>query len=98
MKGIILAGGSGSRLYPLTKVVNKHMISVYNRPMLYFPLQTLIDANIKDILIVSGKGHAGQFLELLGDGSEFGVNINYTVQEKPAGIAQALGLAKRFAN
>lgn len=97
MKGIILAGGTGSRLYPLTKTINKHILPVYRLPMIYYPLQTLIDANINEILIVSGKGHCGQFLELLGDGSEFGVNLSYTVQEKPGGIAQALSLTRKFA-
>lgn len=97
-KGVVLAGGSGTRLLPLTKVTNKHLIGIYDRPMIYFSLQTLINANIKDIMIVAGKGHAGSFLELLGDGSEFGINLSYTVQEKSGGIAQALGLTKRFAN
>ena len=92
IRGIILAGGSGSRLSPLTKVTNKHLLAVYNKPMIYYPLQTLIDAEITDIMIVAGKGHAGSFLELLGDGSEFGANISYMVQEQPKGIAHALGL------
>lgn len=98
MKGIVLCGGTGTRLFPLTKIFNKHLIPVYNDFMVMYPIRTLINAGLTDILIVSGKGHAGQFLELLGDGSEFGININYTVQEKPSGIAHALGLAKRFAN
>lgn len=98
MKGIILAGGSGTRLFPLTKIQNKHLIPVYNDLMIMYPLRTLIDAGITEIMIVAGKGFAGQFLELLGDGSEFGVQLNYTVQEKPAGIAHAIGLAKRFVN
>jgi len=96
MKGIILAGGSGSRLFPLTRVANKHLLPVYDRPMIYYPIQTLVDAGIKDIMIVSGKGHAGQFLELLGEGAEFGVQFRYAVQEKPGGIAEALGLCKNF--
>lgn len=96
MKGIILAGGSGSRLHPLTKVTNKHLLPVYNKPMIYYPLKTLIDAGIKDILIVSGRGHAGHFLELLGSGEEFNIELSYAVQEKPGGIAQALGLARKF--
>lgn len=98
IRGIILAGGSGSRLSPLTKVTNKHLLAVYNKPMIFYPLNTLITAGISDIMIVSGKGHAGHILELLGDGSEFGVNLSYAIQEKPAGIAQALGLTKRFTN
>ncbi|MBA3036742.1 MAG: spore coat protein [Desulfobacterium sp.] len=98
MKGIILAGGSGSRLHPLTKVTNKHLLPVYDKPMIYYPLKTLIDAGIKDIIIVSGKGHAGHFLELLGSGEDMDMDItlSYTVQEKAGGIAQALGLTRRF--
>lgn len=98
MKGIILAGGSGSRLSPLTNVTNKHLLPIYNKPMIFYPLNTLISAEISEIMIVSGKGHAGHILELLGDGSEFGIALSYAVQEKPAGIAQALSLTKRFAN
>lgn len=97
MRGIILAGGSGSRLSPLTKVTNKHLLAVYNEPMIYLPLRTLINSGIKEILIVSGKGHAGHFLELLGSGEEFNIELSYAVQEKPGGIAQALGLARKFA-
>jgi glucose-1-phosphate thymidylyltransferase len=98
VKGVILAGGSGSRLFPLTKITNKHLLPVYNKPMIYYPLQTLIDAGIKDILLVSGRGHAGHFLELLGSGAEFGCNLTYEIQEDAGGIAQALGLAERFAD
>ena len=98
MKGIILAGGTGSRLYPLTKVTNKHLLPVYDRPMIYYPLQTLIDAGIDDILIVSGRGHAGHFLELLGSGAEFGVRLTYEIQEEAGGIAQALSLTEDFAD
>lgn len=97
MKGIILAGGTGSRLYPLTKVTNKHLLPVYDRPMIYYPLQTLIDAGIKDIMVVSGRGHVGHFLELLGSGAEFGVKFSYEIQSEAGGIAQALSLAKDFA-
>lgn len=96
MKGIILAGGTGSRLYPLTKVTNKHLLPVYDEPMIYYPLKTLVNAGIKDILIVSGKGHVGHFLELLGSGSEFGVRLSYEIQKEAGGIAQALGLAEHF--
>ncbi len=98
MKGIILAGGTGSRLYPLTKVTNKHLLPVYDKPMIYYPLQTLIDAGIDDIMVVSGKGHAGHFLELLGSGAELGVHLTYEIQEKAGGIAQALSLARDFAD
>jgi len=98
ISGIILAGGTGSRLGDLTIVTNKHLLPVYNKPMIYYALQTLIDTDIEDIMIVSGRSHAGHFLELLGSGEEFGVNLSYTVQESPSGIAGALGLCKRFAN
>ena len=98
MKGIILAGGTGSRLFPLTKVTNKHLLPVYNKPMIYYPLETLKEAGIDNILIVSGKGHAGHFLELLGDGRKLGVHLSYAVQEEPGGIAQALGLAEDFSD
>ncbi len=99
MKGVILAGGTGSRLYPLTKVTNKHLLPVYNKPMIYYPLQTLVDAGLDEIMLVSGKGHAGHFLELLGSGAEFGVHLlTYEIQEEAGGIAQALGLAEDFAD
>jgi glucose-1-phosphate thymidylyltransferase len=98
MKGIILAGGTGLRLYPLTKVTNKHLLPVYNRPMIYYPLQTLISTGMDDILIVSGRGHAGHFLELLGSGAEFGVRLTYEIQEEAGGIAQALSLTEDFAD
>ena len=98
MKGVILAGGLGTRLYPLTKVTNKHLLPVYDRPMIYYPVQTLINAGIDDILIVTGGNNAGDFLKLLGNGKEFGLkHINYTYQEGEGGIAQALGLAEFFA-
>ena len=98
MKGIILAGGTGSRLYPLTKVTNKHLLPVYDKPMIYYPLKTLMDAGIKDIMIVSGRGHAGDFLELLGSGSDIGVHFTFEIQEQAGGIAQALGLAEDFSD
>lgn len=98
MKGIILAGGTGSRLSPLTKVTNKHLLPVYNKPMIYYPLFSLKEAGIDNVMIVSGKGHAGDFLELLGSGSQFGMKISYEVQEEAGGIAQALGLTEHFAN
>ena len=96
MKGIILAGGTGSRLDPLTWVTNKHLLPVYDRPMIYFSIQTLVKAGIKDIMIVSGKGHAGHFLELLQSGEQFGAHFSYGVQDRPGGIAQALGLFPDF--
>jgi len=98
MKGVILAGGTGSRLYPLTKVTNKHLLPVYDKPMICYPLQTLMDAGIDDILIVSGRGHVGHFLELLGSGSDMGVRLSYEIQEGAGGIAQALGLAQRWSD
>jgi len=98
MKGIILAGGTGSRLYPLTKVTNKHLLPVYDQPMIYYPLYTLVNAGITEIMIVSGRGHAGHFLELLGSGAEFGVRLTYEIQEKAGGIAEALGLAGSWAD
>ena len=98
LKGIILAGGLGKRLHPLTKISNKHLLPVYSKPMIYYPLQTLVDAGIEDILIVTGGRNAGDFLRLLGNGSEFGLkHINYTYQEGEGGIADALRLAQHFA-
>jgi len=96
MKGVILAGGTGSRMYPLTKVTNKHLLPVYDKPMIFYPLQTLVNAGIREIMIVSGRGHAGHFLELLGSGMEFGVQLTYEIQEKAGGIAEALGLAESW--
>jgi glucose-1-phosphate thymidylyltransferase len=98
MKGVILAGGLGTRLYPLTKVTNKHLLPVFDKPMIYYPIQTLINAGIDDILIVTGGNNAGDFLKLVGNGKEFGLkHINYTYQEGEGGIAEALGLAEFFA-
>lgn len=98
MKGIILAGGEGSRLYPLTKITNKHLLPVYNKPMIHYPLRTLINSGVKDILIVSGVGHAGHFLNLLGSGKELGANLTYEIQDEARGIGHALGLAENFAD
>lgn len=98
MKGIILAGGYGTRLMPCTKVTNKHLLPVYDRPMVMYPLQNLIEAGIKDVMIVSGTGHAGHFLELLGSGHDLGIRLSYAVQEKAGGIAEALGLCEDFAD
>jgi glucose-1-phosphate thymidylyltransferase len=98
VKGIILAGGLGSRLRPLTKVTNKHLLPIYDRPMIYYPLQTLCDAQISEIMIVTGGNNAGDFLKLLGNGSEFGLpHIAYTYQEGEGGIADALKLCEHFA-
>jgi glucose-1-phosphate thymidylyltransferase len=97
MKGIVLAGGLGTRLHPLTKITNKHLLPVYNRPMIYYPIQTLVDAGISEILIVTGGKNAGHFLELLGNGKEFGLkHLDYTYQEGEGGIAAALSLAEYF--
>jgi glucose-1-phosphate thymidylyltransferase len=99
MKGIILAGGLGTRMYPLTKITNKHLLPVYDKPMIYYPLQTLVNAGIEDILLVTGGNYAGDFLRLLGNGHEFGLkHINYTYQEGEGGIAAALSLAEFFAD
>jgi glucose-1-phosphate thymidylyltransferase len=99
MKGIVLAGGTGSRLFPLTKITNKHLLPIYNKPMIYYPIETLVDAGIKDILIVTGGRNSGDFLRLLGNGKEFGLkHLNYTYQEGEGGIADALSLAEHFAD
>jgi len=97
VKGIVLAGGLGSRLFPLTKVTNKHLLPIYNKPMIYYPIETLVNAGIKDILIVTGGKNAGDFVRLLGNGKAFGLNhINFVYQEGEGGIAEALGLAEYF--
>lgn len=96
MKGIILAGGTGSRLYPLTKVTNKHLLPVGRYPMIFHSIAKLKEADIKDILIVTGKDHMGDVVNLLGSGHEMGVNFTYKVQDQAGGIAQALGLAEHF--
>jgi glucose-1-phosphate thymidylyltransferase len=99
MKGVVLAGGTGSRLYPLTRVTNKHLLPIYDRPMVYYPIQTLVNAGIREILLVTGGRNAGDFLRLLGNGSDFGLrHINYTYQEGEGGIADALRLAEHFAD
>jgi glucose-1-phosphate thymidylyltransferase len=99
MKGVILAGGLGSRLHPLTKITNKHLLPVYDRPMIYYPIQTLINAGIDDIMVVTGGNSAGDFLRLLGNGKEFGLShLNYTYQEGEGGIADALRLVEHFAD
>jgi glucose-1-phosphate thymidylyltransferase len=98
MKGIILAGGLGSRLRPLTKITNKHLLPIYDKPMIYYPLETLCKAGISEIMIVTGGNSAGDFLRLLGNGSDFGLkHLNYTYQEGEGGIADALRLCEHFA-
>jgi len=97
MKGVVLAGGLGTRLYPLTKITNKHLLPVYDRPMIYYPIHTLVEAGIQEIMVVTGGGSSGDFLRLLGNGKEFGLkHLHYTYQEKEGGIAHALGLAEDF--
>lgn len=97
MKGVILAGGLGTRLMPLTRITNKHLLPVYDKPMIYYPLLTLIDGGLDEIMIVTGGSFAGDFLQLLGNGREFGLNdIHYTYQEGEGGIADALSLAEHF--
>ncbi len=99
MKGIVLAGGTGSRLFPLTKITNKHLLPIYDRPMIYYPIQTLVGAGIEDIMIVTGGRNSGDFLRLLANGKQFGLkHINYTYQEGEGGIADALALAEHFAD
>jgi glucose-1-phosphate thymidylyltransferase len=99
MKGVVLAGGLGTRLHPLTKVTNKHLLPIYDKPMIYYPIELMVEAGIREILIVTGGKNAGDFLRLLGNGKEFGLNhINYTYQEGEGGIAAALSLAEFFAD
>jgi glucose-1-phosphate thymidylyltransferase len=99
MKGVVLAGGLGTRLQPLTRVTNKHLLPVYNRPMVYYPIQTLVNAGIKEIMLVTGGNSAGDFLKLLGNGKEFGLrHLDYTYQEGEGGIADALRLAEYFSD
>jgi glucose-1-phosphate thymidylyltransferase len=99
MKGVILAGGLGTRLHPLTKITNKHLLPVHKQPMIYYPIQTLINAGINDIMIVTGGNSAGDFLRLLGNGKDFGLkHLNYTYQEGEGGIADALSLVEHFAD
>lgn len=98
MKGVVLAGGLGTRLRPLTAVTNKHLLPVYNQPMIYYPIRTLVNAGIQDIMIVTGGNSAGDFLKLLGNGKAFGLkHLNYTYQEGEGGIAEALSLVEHFA-
>src|SRR5438128_10023874 len=97
MKGVILAGGSGTRLHPLTRITNKHLLPIYDRPMVTFAIEALVKAGITEIMVVTGGTHAGEFLRLLGNGHEYGIDrLFYAYQERPGGIAEALGLAERF--
>ena len=96
MKGIILAGGTGSRLYPLTKVTNKHLLPIGQKPMIYYPIEKLLEVGIEEILIVTGTEHMGDVVTLLGSGKDFGCRFTYKVQDEAGGIAQALGLAENF--
>lgn len=99
LKGVVLAGGTGSRLYPLTKITNKHLLPVYDKPMVYYPIETLVNAGIRDILVVTGGKNAGDFLRLLENGAEFGLtHVNYAYQQGEGGIAEALSLAEHFAD
>jgi glucose-1-phosphate thymidylyltransferase len=98
MRGVVLAGGSGSRLYPLTRITNKHLLPIYDRPMVSYAIEALVNAGISEIILVTGGTHAGEFLRLLGDGHGHGIErLVYAYQERPGGIAEALGLAERFA-
>jgi glucose-1-phosphate thymidylyltransferase len=99
VKGVVLAGGTGSRLFPLTKITNKHLLPIYDKPMIYYPIQTLVDAGIREILVVTGGRNSGDFLRLLANGREFGLkHLDYTYQEGEGGIADALALAEHFAD
>src|SRR3989338_2676604 len=98
MRGIILAGGNGTRLYPLTKITSKQLLPVYNKPMVFYPLETLLRAGIKEILFIIAPGHAGDFLKLLGSGRQFGAKFTYEIQDKPEGLAQAFIIGADFIN
>src|SRR3989344_4079404 len=98
MKGIILAGGEGTRLRPITRVTNKHLLPIYDKSMIYYPLETMAACGFKEVLIVSGREHAGHFLNLLGSGKEFGLRLSYEVQEEAGGIAEGPGFAGNFAD
>lgn len=98
MKGVLLAGGSGTRLHPLTRITNKHLLPIYDRPMVNYAIEALVNAGVTEIMLVTGGTHAGEFLRLLGNGHEYGIErLSFAYQERPGGIAEALGLAERFA-
>jgi glucose-1-phosphate thymidylyltransferase len=98
MKGVILAGGSGTRLHPLTRITNKHLLPIYDRPMVTYSIEALVSAEVRELMVVTGGTHAGEFLRLLGNGHEWGIDrLSYAYQERAGGIAEALGLAERFA-
>jgi glucose-1-phosphate thymidylyltransferase len=98
MKGVILAGGSGTRLHPLTRITNKHLLPIYDRPMVTYAIEALVSADVRELMVVTGGTHAGEFLRLLGNGHEWGIDrLSYAYQERAGGIAEALGLAERFA-
>ncbi len=97
MKGVVLAGGKGTRLHPLTRITNKHLLPIYDRPMVTYAVEALVGAGVKELLLVTGGTHAGEFFRLLGDGHEYGIErLSYAYQEREGGIAEALGLAERF--
>lgn len=96
MKGVILAGGTGSRLHPLTRITNKHLLPVFDKPMIFYPIETMVLAGITEIMVVTGGNHAGEFLPLLGNGAEFGAKLQFSYQAKAGGIAEALGLCEQF--
>jgi glucose-1-phosphate thymidylyltransferase len=98
MKGVILAGGSGTRLHPLTRITNKHLLPIYDRPMVTYAIEALVTCDVRELMVVTGGTHAGEFLRLLGNGHEWGIDrLSYAYQERAGGIAEALGLAERFA-
>src|SRR3954451_13266070 len=98
LKGVILAGGSGTRLHPLTRITNKHLLPIYDRPMINYAIEALVGAGVTELMVVTGGTHAGEFLRLLGNGHEYGIDrLSYAYQERAGGIAEALGLAERFA-
>jgi glucose-1-phosphate thymidylyltransferase len=97
VKGVILAGGTGSRLHPLTRITNKHLLPIYDRPMISYAIEALVNAGVRELMLVTGGTHAGEFLRLLGNGNEFGIDrLSYSYQDRPGGIAEALGLAEKF--